>query len=49
MVVGLFTNLNLVFWNLWNMQVFTLQENATFHKVNLTKVSTLTQGYVHFD
>jgi hypothetical protein len=26
-----------------------LQENTIFWKVNLTKVSTLTKGYVHFD
>jgi hypothetical protein len=27
----------------------TLQENAAFQKTNLTKMSTLTKGYVHFD
>jgi hypothetical protein len=29
--------------------IASLQENATFQKANLTKMTTLTQGYVHFD
>jgi hypothetical protein len=34
---------------IWINYAQTLQEITTFQKANLTKMFTLTKGYVHFD
>jgi hypothetical protein len=42
-------NINSTIPNLNNMRFKALQENMAFEKDNLIELSTLTQGYVHFD
>jgi hypothetical protein len=42
-------NINSIIPNLNNIRFNALQENMAFEKDKLIEMSTLTQGYIHFD